>query len=64
MLYWCWILVEHSLRLQIDIRRSQQAFIERGLAARDEAKATGRYRSKEQVMVRLKKTLEKARRSQ
>ncbi len=55
-------LVEHSLRLQIDIRRSQQAFIERGLAARDEAKATGQYLSKAEVMASLQKVIDKHRR--
>ena len=42
--------VEESLRDQIRRRRCQQAFVERGLAAGNRARATGIYLSKEDVM--------------
>ncbi len=35
--------VEHAVRAQIAQRQSQEAFIARGLASRDSAKASGRY---------------------
>lgn len=45
--------VEQSLRLNIDHRRMQQAFIARGLAARDEALRTGEYYPADQVLREL-----------
>lgn len=45
--------VEQSLRRNIDHRRAQQAFIERGLAARDEARRTGEYFTADQVLREL-----------
>lgn len=45
--------VEQSLRLSIDYRRAQQAFITRGLAARDEAQRSGEYFSADQVLREL-----------
>ncbi len=45
--------VEQSLRINIDHRRAQQAFIARGLAARDEAKNTGEYFPAEDVLREL-----------
>jgi predicted transcriptional regulator len=45
--------VEQSLRLNIDHRRAQQAFIERGLAARDEARRTGEYFTADEVLREL-----------
>jgi predicted transcriptional regulator len=45
--------VEQSLRLNIDHRRAQQAFIERGLAARDEARRTGEYFTTDEVLREL-----------
>ena len=45
--------VEQSLRLNIEHRRAQQAFIARGLASRDDAQRTGEYFSAEDVMREL-----------
>ena len=52
--------VEESLRKQIEHRRFQREFIARGLVARDQAKASGQYVSREQVMGSLKAVLERA----
>jgi len=41
--------VEQSIRSHIQQRRYQQEFIARGLAARDEARLTGRYCSAKDV---------------
>ncbi len=46
--------VEESLRKQIERRKFQQEFLARGFAARDRARATGRYVSKEEVMSSLR----------
>lgn len=53
-------LVETSLRKQIEYRRVHKEFIARGLAAREEAKRTGIYHSKEDVMASLQNILDKA----
>jgi len=45
--------VELSLRINIDRRRAQQAFIERGLAARDEAQRSGEYFTADEVLREL-----------
>lgn len=45
--------VEDSLRRNVALRRSQQEFIARGLASRDEAKKTGVYFSSEEVLAEL-----------
>lgn len=45
--------VEQSLRLNIDRRRAQQAFIERGLAARGEARRTCGYFAADEVLREL-----------
>jgi predicted transcriptional regulator len=45
--------VEQSLRLNIDHRRMQQAFVARGLASRDEAQRTGEYFPADQVLAEL-----------
>jgi len=45
--------VEQSLRLNIEHRRAQQAFIARGLASRDEAQRTGEYYPAEDVLREL-----------
>ncbi len=42
--------VEQSLRAHVERRQSQQAFIERGLAARDDAQHTGRYFSAKDIL--------------
>lgn len=39
--------VEHSVRAQVQQRQQQGAFIARGLAARDSAKAAGHLRRRE-----------------
>ncbi len=51
---------EEALRQQIANRKFHQAFIARGLAARDKAKATGNYVSKDEVMDSLRSILKKA----
>lgn len=45
--------VEESLRRNVAFRRTQQEFIARGLASRDEAKNTGVYFSAEAVLAEL-----------
>jgi predicted transcriptional regulator len=45
--------VEDSLRRNVTFRRTQQEFIARGLASRDEAKRTGAYFSSEEVLAEL-----------
>lgn len=52
--------VEESLRSQIEQRQMQRQFIERGLSARDEARASGRYASQAEVMDSLRSILKKA----
>lgn len=52
--------VEASLRKQIEFRKTQKEFIARGLVARDEARKTGKYYSKKEVMDSLKKILDRA----
>lgn len=55
-------LVEDALRQQVERRRSQQAFIARGLAARDDARSTGDYASKDEVLASLDAIIEQSRR--
>ena len=50
--------VEESLRRQIEHRKLQSEFIARGLAARDSAKSSGEYVSKEEVMESLRGILD------
>jgi predicted transcriptional regulator len=45
--------VEDSLRRNVAFRRTQQEFIARGLASRDEAKKSGLYFSSEEVLAEL-----------
>lgn len=52
--------VEESLRKQIEQRKSQQAFIARGFAARDQAKLSECYVSKEALMSSLSAIRDKA----
>lgn len=54
--------VEDSLRRQIEHRKLQSEFIARGLAARDSAKASGQYASKEDVMDSLRGILDASKR--
>ncbi|OIO69550.1 MAG: prevent-host-death protein [Zetaproteobacteria bacterium CG1_02_53_45] len=56
--------VEESLRKQIEYRKFKQEFIARGMVARDQAKATGRYVSKEEVMDSLHSILNKTQQKQ
>jgi predicted transcriptional regulator len=53
--------VEQSLRLNIEHRRAQQAFIARGLASRDDAKQSGEYFAAEDVLHDLDDLLAQAR---
>lgn len=46
-------LMEQSLRDEVNRRRTQAEFIARGLAAREEAKRTGVYYSKEESLAAL-----------
>ena len=50
--------VEDSLRRQIEHRKLQNEFIARGLAAREFAKSSGQYASKEEVMDSLRGILD------
>lgn len=52
--------VEQSLRANIERRLAQQAFIERGLAAREEARQTGAYSPAEAVLDELSQMLAQA----
>ena len=56
--------VEESVRSQIERRRMQQEFIGRGLAARDEARASGIYFTQAEVMNSLRSILKRAERKQ
>ena len=56
--------VEEALRKQIEYRKFQQAFIARGLQARDRAKSTGQYASKNEVMDSLRSILNAAKHKQ
>ena len=54
--------VEDSLRRQIEQRRLRNEFIARGLAARESAKSSGEYASKEEVMDSLREILDASKR--
>lgn len=54
--------VELAVRQQVAQRQSQEAFIARGLASREQAKASGRYVTAAAVTKRLEGKLAKARR--
>ena len=54
--------VEDSLRRQIEQRRFRNEFIARGLAARESAKSSGEYASKEEVMDSLRAILDASKR--
>ncbi|AMV07420.1 YlcI/YnfO family protein [Xanthomonas citri] len=53
--------VEHSVRAQVQQRQQQEAFIVRGLASRDSAKASGHYIDAKDVLAGLQSQLDKAR---
>ena len=55
--------VEQSVRAQIELRQTQEAFIARGLAARDSAGNSGRYVSSAAVLEGLESRLAKARKA-
>jgi predicted transcriptional regulator len=50
--------VENSVKAQIRYRQTQQEFIARGLAARDEAKRTGVYYTSDEVLGELRAMLD------
>jgi len=52
--------MEKSMRAQIDRRLAQQAFLARGLVARDAAEWTGEYYSADQVLRELDNVLQLA----
>ncbi len=52
--------VEHSVRAQVERRKTQEAFIARGLAARRKAADSGRYVSSDAVLQSLETRLAKA----
>ena len=52
--------VEHSVRAQIQQRQQQEAFIVRGLAARDKARLSGVYVSSTALLKGLESQLAKA----
>ncbi|MEE4637967.1 MAG: YlcI/YnfO family protein [Wenzhouxiangella sp.] len=53
---------EEALRKQIERRKMQKAFIDRGLEAAELAKSTGRYSSKDEVMDSLQAILNESKR--
>jgi predicted transcriptional regulator len=54
--------LEAAVRETIDRRQAHDAFIARGLAARDRAKRSGHYRSSDEVFRHLERRLADARR--
>ena len=52
--------VEDALRRNVELRRAQQAFIERGLAAREAACQSGEYVTAAEVLGKLASRLEQA----
>ena len=55
--------VEQSLKANILRRQVQKAFIERGLASRDDARRSGRYFSEKEVLAELDSMLQAARKA-
>ena len=53
--------VEHSVRAQVQQRQQQEAFIARGLASRDSAKASNQYIDAKDVLAELQSQLDQAR---
>lgn len=56
--------VLEAVRLNIERREVQREFVARGLAARDEARATDTYISADDMLARLDDTLARARKKQ
>ena len=55
--------VLEAIQFNIQRRAMQQEFVARGLAARDEARGTGKYVSADEVLAGLDKTLARARKA-
>ncbi len=53
--------VEDAVRRNVEYRKAQAAFIERGLASRDAARTSGRYVKAATVLGKIKRRLAKAR---
>lgn len=53
--------VEEAVRRNVEYRRAQQAFIERGLAARQAARESGEYVAATAVLDKLAKRVQQAR---
>jgi predicted transcriptional regulator len=53
--------VEQSVRAQVQLRQQQEAFIARGLAARESARRSGKYTSAHDILESLKDRLDQAR---
>lgn len=56
--------VEAAVRRGVEWRQAEDAFIARGLAAEEEARATGHYVSASSVLKKLERRLARARKSQ
>ncbi|NZA27782.1 hypothetical protein H0E84_15495 [Luteimonas sp. SJ-92] len=54
--------VERSVRAQVQLRQQQEAFISRGLASRERARASGHYVEADEVVAGLETRLKAARR--
>ena len=52
-----------AIQFNIQRRALQQEFVVRGLAARDEARRTGKYVSADEMLARLDKTLVRSRKA-
>jgi predicted transcriptional regulator len=52
--------IEQSLQANIEKRQAQEAFLKRGLVARDEAQQSGQYFPADEVMAELETMLELA----
>ncbi|MEQ4575872.1 MAG: YlcI/YnfO family protein [Gammaproteobacteria bacterium] len=55
--------IEQSVHTQVQLRQQQEAFIARGLAARDSACKFGRYVAAQDVVAGLQARLDKARKA-
>jgi len=55
--------VLEAVRMNIERREAQNAFVARGLLAREEARASGEYVSAEVMLARLDESLKKSARS-
>lgn len=50
--------IELAVRSQVELRKANEAFLARGLAARDRARQTGRYVDADAVLTKLNARLE------